>query len=163
MKSRPSKVLNRFMIPCACPLRPCGIEPPIYFGHNVTTQLKHTNSKIGSIFGCNFEPFIGHLHNSHRLRFTHAISVTIRPTLRNNVYGRKIIIIVIKDRDLGWGGECGEVIFAPKPLPHHPTHHVRSSLAMPMSNTMDVSNNPRLSLHNSSDFIYEYWPSNVVS
>lgn len=125
---------DRFMFPYACS---CGIQ-------------------LGSIFGCNFEHLLGHLHNSHRLHFSLAISVTILPTHWNNVFGRKIIIIVIKDRDLGWGGEFGKVIFAPKPLPHLP-------LALPMSNTRDVSNNPRLSLHNLSDFIYEYWPSIVVS
>ena len=57
-----------------------------------------------------------------------------------------------------WGeaGNAANVDFAPKPLPHHSTHHVRSSLALPMSNALDVSNNQRLSLHNLSDLCIKY-------
>lgn len=127
--------------------------------HPVEISLRFQETNMHHDARCNFKHLLGHLHSSHRLHFSHAISVTILPTHRNNVCGRKIII---KDQDLGWGGECGKVIFVPKPLSHHPTHHVRFSLALPMSNTMNVSNN-RLSLHNLSDFIYEYWPSIVVS
>ncbi len=90
--------------------------------HPVEISLRSQETNMHHDARYNFKHLLSHLHNSYRLHFSHAISVTILPTHRNNLCGRKIIIVVIKDRDLGWGEECGKVIFVPKLLSHHPTH-----------------------------------------